>query len=676
MAEEDIREVEISTINAIYPELQVDDHDPHTVSVELPVSLAKPVTVLFPATADGAPPVEPARSQQAPVEPAVDSHALSNLPSLQVRITLPDGYPQKKPPKVSLSTSPPWLSGRTLRKLEGDVETLWEEFGRDQVIFTYIDNLQQSIGDVFGLVDAQGCLEVSPEHKLAILDYDIKAKQAAFEKETFGCGICLDPKKGRVCHRMLDCGHVFCVKCLQDFYNNAIAEGDVASVQCLEPKCAKRREDAVRGSVKKKAKTHISPSELLQIPLEQDTVKRYVMLKYKTELESDKNTVYCPRSWCQGAARSKKHKKPKELEFVEASDEESNTEDDAEENNDKAKSNSSSQDLLAICDDCGFAFCIRCGQSWHGEFKYCIPKERKDEITEEEKASLDYMRMHTTPCPTCAAPCQKTHGCNHMRCFRCQTHFCYLCSAWLDPSNPYRHFNVQPSGEVNGCFMRLWELEGGDGIDVGNGFEGGGGVLGANAAQQRLGPAGDLVEDSGDESDEADPEVVPADARHQRPQVRPRQPRPPRIQPGERVAVEREGPLVLRIEGNAPPAQARAVNPPAPPAARPAGGVPGPRREAAHAVNAGQRRGRGNRGGRGQGVNRQNNRNRPQGEQQPQQNQPLNNNGRNVQDRMGGGEALGGDGQLDARQEAWIRQFVQLALNDQEDLVEWDSEDD
>ncbi|KAI6083405.1 hypothetical protein F4821DRAFT_194125 [Hypoxylon rubiginosum] len=43
-------------------------------------------------------------------------------------------------------------------------------------------------------------------------------------QETFDCGICLDPKKGAACHQMLDCNHVFCVQCLQDFYNNAITK--------------------------------------------------------------------------------------------------------------------------------------------------------------------------------------------------------------------------------------------------------------------------------------------------------------------------------------------------------------------------------------------------------------------------------------------------------------------
>ncbi|KAI0133050.1 RWD-domain-containing protein [Hypoxylon sp. NC0597] len=654
MAEEDIRQEELSTIAAIYPELQVDDTDPYTVTLELPVSLANPLTVLFPAATEGAPPVDPAQVQM-PVAAAVDSQALLNLPSLQVRITLPKGYPLEKPPTVDISTSPPWLSAQILHKLENDVEVLWEEMGRDQVIFTYIDSLQQSAENVFGLVDDEGRLEVAPQHRIAILDYDIKAKQIAFEKETFACGICLEPKKGAVCHRMIDCQHVFCVQCLQDFYNNTITEGDIASVQCLEPNCAKEREDAVQGSTKKKkAKTFISPSELLQIPLEREMVMRYVRLKHKIEVESDKNTVYCPRPWCQGAARSKKHKKPEGLEFVESSDEDSDAE--SELLHKPGQKFEPSKELLAICEDCGFAFCSRCELTWHGEFKPCMKKKTEQEITEEEKASLEYMKLHTSECPTCGAPCQKTHGCNHMRCFKCATHFCYLCSAWLDPSNPYQHFNIQPSGKVNGCYQRLWELEQGDGDDVGIGFEGRAPGHANVEAGQHEQPLEDPPLDLGNEPNgEADVEEAP----HQQPG----QHQLPRDQPNGRVIVAREGPLVLRIEGNAPPVQAEAIQ-------RPQPGIPNPRGDV-QAINAGQRGGRGNRRGRGAGVNRQNNRNQPQG-----LNQRIINNRRNGQNMMGDADMFQGDGQLNAQEEAWVRQFVQLALNDQEDLVEWDSDDD
>jgi len=56
-----------------------------------------------------------------------------------------------------------------------------------------------------------------------------------------------------------------------------------------------------------------------------------------------------------------------------------------------------------------------------------------------------------------------------MICFKCDTHFCYLCGAFLDRGNPYAHYNTIKSS----CYMRLWELEAGDDGEIGQGFNGG-----------------------------------------------------------------------------------------------------------------------------------------------------------------------------------------------------------
>ena len=102
------------------------------------------------------------------------------------------------------------------------------------------------------------------------------------------------------------------------------------------------------------------------------------------------------------------------------------------------------------------------------------------------------MKLHTQPCPTCDARAQKTHGCNHMICFKCNTHFCYLCGAYLDKGNPYAHYNTKK----NACFMRLWELEGGDDGEFGQAFGGGRGI-------------GPLVDYDSDDDDEGPPNIMP-----------------------------------------------------------------------------------------------------------------------------------------------------------------------
>ena len=479
---------------------------------------------------------------------------------------------------------------------------------------------------------------------------------------------------------MLDCGHVFCTHCLQDFYNNAITEGDLAAVRCLEPSCAKERENTQisTGKKRRKPRTFISPSELLQIPLEHDIVKRYVTLKYKTELETDKNTVYCPRAWCQGAARSKKHKKPKGLELQ---DDESGSESDsggeAEISDNKVPSKTKTpkpfqtQDLLAVCEDCGFAFCSRCYQSWHGEFFRCTPRRDKEELSAEEKASLEYVKLHTTPCPTCDCPAQKTHGCNHMICYRCNTHFCYLCSAWLDPENPYQHFNELPGGKRTSCYMRLWELEDGDGADVGYDFAGG--FIGR--AADRGAPVEEHVEQI--QIANVIPEIEEPDGDEEDRDIEPRV----EDEHDGRVDVAREGPLVLRIAANPPPIRVIPPAVPNPPAvaARNPQNNPGVRQHQQQAQRGRRGRGRGFAGPVGPGgmaprqnQNRQANhgRNNVAVRGLPAANAPRNRNANNVQNNRQDGV------ELDAAQEAWVRHFVQLALVDGEDLIESDSDEE
>lgn len=189
---DDPREAELETLLAIYPEIhQFDEQDKFTFEIELPVNPSIPPTVRFPAATGNDIVLPPGNNPGQPGQPEVDSLQVSYLPSLSLRITLPDGYPAAKSLIASISTQPQWLPQETIKSLEDEGPRLWEEAGRDMVAFTYIDHVQRAAEDVFGITDADGTLEVASEHKLAVLDHDIKAKQTAFEKGTYDCGICL-----------------------------------------------------------------------------------------------------------------------------------------------------------------------------------------------------------------------------------------------------------------------------------------------------------------------------------------------------------------------------------------------------------------------------------------------------------------------------------------------------
>ena len=500
---------------------------------------------------------------------------------------------------------------------------------------------------------------------------------------------------------MNDCGHIFCVQCLCDFYGDAIKSGELLTVRCLAPNCAKERASKsiadAAGRPARKPRTFISPSELLQIGLSEELVKRYVTLKYKTELESDKNTIYCPRQWCNGAARSKKHKKPQGLELVDVSDDDEDDDTEVEEGSSKKKEKAAAKarfnpaDLLCVCDDCGFAFCSRCLQSWHGEFVRCTGKKTKQELTEEEKASMAYLELHTSPCPTCSAPAQKTHGCNHMVCSRCDTHFCYLCSAWLDPSNPYKHYNMQATGKVTSCYMRLWELEGGDGNDVGLGFGGGEGQAPIPAPAPAPVLEEIIVLPPEEEQSEGEESVLDENGANG-------DPPPEQLQPQERrPAVAREAPLVLRVMDDPGARLARNEAPDAAAAPAPRDGRRGrggrggggnnnninrgPRGGARGGMAAGARAGAGAARGRGRGAPAAAGRGRARQNQHDEgrarQQQALQD--RRQQDEAAEEEVrelLQAQAELNPEQQAWIRRFVEMALEDVEDDMHGDSDDD
>ena len=200
---EDERQVELDCISAIFPEIVLDPEDSFSASIDLPVNPTTSVKVVFPVSSDGdlvdplpTPPASATSSQKDSEFTAshtnnVESHNLSYLPSLILHIMLPQGYPESKPPKFELSTSPAWLSRACLDEMQESGERMWEESGYNQVVFGYIDFLQQAAENAFGFAKEGRILEVPQDFKIALLDYDIKATQAAFEKETFDCGVCL-----------------------------------------------------------------------------------------------------------------------------------------------------------------------------------------------------------------------------------------------------------------------------------------------------------------------------------------------------------------------------------------------------------------------------------------------------------------------------------------------------
>ena len=203
-ATEDERAVELSTIAAIFPELIFDPTEPFTVSLDLPVSPAKPVTIRFPAVTEESRPeslLTPLKTD-GPIKntlvlgetgpPSQDLLYLSHLPPLLLRATLPEGYPKSSPPVFNVSSRLSWIPPSILQELRATVYTMWEELGKEQMVFSFIDYCQQVAEDCFGLTKSDTvALELPLDLKISLLDFDRQAQREKFEQGTFECGVCL-----------------------------------------------------------------------------------------------------------------------------------------------------------------------------------------------------------------------------------------------------------------------------------------------------------------------------------------------------------------------------------------------------------------------------------------------------------------------------------------------------
>jgi E3 ubiquitin-protein ligase RNF14 len=189
---DDERAIELECISAIYPEIILDTDNPFDATLELPVHPEKAVTVSFPATTLPTPPPSDNEDGNAVADAGInfESHTLTYLPSLHLHIILPEGYPADQPPKFELSTFPEWLPRARLDELQASGEQMWEDHGRAEIVYGFIDSLQQAAENAFGCGEGQAW-EVPQEYMISLLDFDMKAKQAAFEKQTFNCPTCL-----------------------------------------------------------------------------------------------------------------------------------------------------------------------------------------------------------------------------------------------------------------------------------------------------------------------------------------------------------------------------------------------------------------------------------------------------------------------------------------------------
>jgi E3 ubiquitin-protein ligase RNF14 len=257
-------------------------------------------------------------------------------------------------------------------------------------------------------------------------EYDNMKTEEEFAISLFSCEICFMDKTGSQCLRFAGCNHVYCKECMTSYFTEKISVGAVSSLSCPTMKCD----------------SQALPNQVAEL-VEDALYKKYEQLLLETQLESMTDVITCPRLMCQCPTMI---------------DRETN---------------------LGQCPACHLAFCIYCKATYHGvspcKFKTKEQRSILDKYNgagQEERAFLekrygarqlatmaatlaseDYLSENARHCPHCNAPIEKNEGCNKITCWRCSTHFCWLCGEKLNQGNPYLHFNVMGGN----CFGALFQ---------------------------------------------------------------------------------------------------------------------------------------------------------------------------------------------------------------------------
>ncbi|GAA5836574.1 hypothetical protein JCM9279_000430 [Rhodotorula babjevae] len=400
-----------------------------------------------PTAASTAPP----RPVAAPANPR--RLAVRYLPPLHLSIRLPVGYPESEgPSEISLREDVGWLGEERRRTVE---QKLKDVYAGDECLFGIMDLVSSTSPDFaatlalsFPLVLRQLPPSSTSSSPLSttLSAFNLTASDTTFNTTSHQCPLCFSSHRGSSCIRLASCGCVFCTPCLKDYFDLLITEGLVRSVACPSEGCvgARARWEKEVGPRGEADREQERPGRLVADEVERlcgaEKRKRYEWLKEKVAVESGACQAPVPKL-------------------------------------------SEDEEKLRVCPACSFSFCQFCKSSWHGSRNACALPQSSTIVSsyldgddsarrslearygvanikrlvaafEEERALREWLDANATECPGCGAWVNKSGGCSHMTCTKCNAHFCYRCGQSLRPTDPYRHYNT-PGAR---CYGKLFEF--------------------------------------------------------------------------------------------------------------------------------------------------------------------------------------------------------------------------
>ena len=193
------------------------------------------------------------------------------------------------------------------------------------------------------------------------------------------CAVCHESDMHRYPKRPC-CGALVCKDCMEGTIQTKLQDG-LVYIPCPNPECDKV----------------VDSTEVLSY-LQGDLRDRYVRLR--VEMKGKGNKKACPN--CNYLTRHQLRKKSRFRDYKE-------------------------DEVKISCVKCKHEWCFYCHAPWHRGIMCAENRKGDHRFHNWTRGFTASGNAHCHKCPTCGVYIQRSSGCNHMLCNRCETEFCYRC---------------------------------------------------------------------------------------------------------------------------------------------------------------------------------------------------------------------------------------------------------